>query len=317
MSIESLNNAQTEDPESAESDLPELSEEVEARIHVRPFDFDFPVDLNPDWVPGNPYRAHIYNGVSLTMPYLEPFLCKTMREAIALVDDPQLQEDMRGFIGQEAQHYRCHRRLNALLTTNGYPGFAVIEEKIARSYERLSQRSLRRRLAYSAGFESMTNGFTALLVGKRQTMFANADPHIASFWIAHMVEETEHKTVAFDVYQYCFGDYLPRALGVLHGSFGVLGLGLRGMFHALRQDNRLWHWRDLVGLGRELGFTLREVGPFLLRAMKPSYDPREETEAAWVCEWTEGYRAAGPVEVMPLVDTSAAEMPQPFQPRVA
>lgn len=290
---------------------------VRPSIHVRPFAFDFPEDLNPNWIPNNPYRAHFYNGVSLTMPYLEPFLCKTMREAMEQVSDPQLLEDMRGFIGQEAQHYRCHRRVNALLTQNGQPGFAPIEEQIARSYERLSDRSLRRRLAYSAGFESMTNGFTALIVGKRQQMFTNADPHLTSFWIAHMVEETEHKTVAFDVYQYCYGDYLPRALGVLQGSFGVLGLGMRGMLRALRQDDRLWHWRDLVGLLRELGFTLREVLPFLLRAMKPSYDPRQETEADWVAEWTEGYRSASPVAVMPLVDTHHPDMPSPFLSDVA
>jgi len=54
-------------------------------IPVRNFDFAFPEDLNPSWIPHNPYRAHFYNGISLTMPYLEPFLCKTMREAQALV----------------------------------------------------------------------------------------------------------------------------------------------------------------------------------------------------------------------------------------
>ena len=43
-------------------------------ILVREFDFEFPATLDPVWVPGNPYRSHFFNGVSLTMPYLEPFL---------------------------------------------------------------------------------------------------------------------------------------------------------------------------------------------------------------------------------------------------
>ena len=204
-------------------------------IVVRAFDFDFPETLDPVWVPGNPYRSHFFNGVSLTMPYLEPYLVSTMREAMAQVEDKALLADMKAFNGQEAQHYRCHRALNAVLTRSGLPGFAGVEARIKRSYERLRTRSLRRRMAYSAGFESMTNGFTSWTIGKRCALFRNANPHITSFWLTHMVEEAEHKTVAFDAYQACFGDYWPRAFGVLQGSFGVLGLGLVGMFSALKQ----------------------------------------------------------------------------------
>ena len=56
------------------------AKEVEA-ITIRPFSFDFPDGLDPKWVPSNIVRSHFFNGVSLTMPYLEPFLVKTMREA--------------------------------------------------------------------------------------------------------------------------------------------------------------------------------------------------------------------------------------------
>ncbi|MFT7653234.1 MAG: putative metal-dependent hydrolase, partial [Candidatus Azotimanducaceae bacterium] len=200
-------------------------------IPIRNFDFEFPQDLDPVWVPQNPYRSHFFNGVSLTMPHLEPFLCKTMREAQRLVgegqqvEDEQLLEDMKGFIGQEAQHYRCHRRLNERLTANGHPQFAAIEKRISDSYERLSQQSLSKRLAYSAGFECMTNGFTNWILADRKALFENAQNEVTSFWIAHMAEECEHKTVAFDVYERLSGAYWARAAGVLHGSFHVLGLG--------------------------------------------------------------------------------------------
>ena len=43
-------------------------------IIIRPFAFEFPDDLDPVWVPDNPYRSHLFNGLSLTMPYLEPYL---------------------------------------------------------------------------------------------------------------------------------------------------------------------------------------------------------------------------------------------------
>ncbi len=55
--------------------MPETAEQHDLNIiPVRHFDFEFPESLDPMWVPDNPYRAHFLNGVSLTMPYLEPFL---------------------------------------------------------------------------------------------------------------------------------------------------------------------------------------------------------------------------------------------------
>ena len=286
--------------------------ESSQRIVVRTFDFEFPATLDPVWVPGNPYRSHFFNGVSLTMPYLEPFLVSTMREAMALVDDDDLLADMRSFNGQEAQHYRCHRRLNAVLTNSGLPGFARVEARIKRSYEKLRTRSLRRRMAYSAGFESMTNGFTNWMIGKRCALFANANPYITSFWLTHMVEEVEHKTVAFDAYQACFGNYWPRAFGVLHGSFGVLGLGLVGMFSALKQQDRLFRPSSLFGIVRELVIMSYEVGPYLLRALLPNFNPRQESEPEWVAEWIRAHAMADPAQSLPLIDTSQPAMDVPF-----
>jgi len=282
-----------------------------AVIPVRNFDFAFPEDLDPSWIPQNPFRAHFYNGVSLTMPHLEPFLCKTMREALEHVEDQQLLEDMKGFIGQEAQHYKCHRRLNNRLTDNGHPQFAAIEERIADAYKRLSTRSLRTRLAYSAGFECMTNGFTNWILGDRKALFENAQADVTSFWIAHMAEECEHKTVAFDVYQRLYGNYWPRALGVFHGSFHVLGLGVIGMASALRRDFPQDRLKRAGGTLRQLGAVLKQAGPYLLRALHPNYDPRQEKEPDYLHDWT-SYNAKnnnkGP---MPVIDTASKDMGLP------
>ena len=112
-------------------------------ITVRPFAFDFPDDLRPVWSPGKPVRSHMFNGFSLTMPYLEPYLIRTMREVSSQITDPGLLQDIRGFNGQEARHYECHRRLNELLKRNGYPELAEVDKRLAASYARLGKRSLR------------------------------------------------------------------------------------------------------------------------------------------------------------------------------
>jgi uncharacterized protein len=281
-------------------------------ITVRPFSFEFPEDLDPHWVPDHIVRSHFFNGFSLTMPYLEPFLVKTMREASELVADPRLKEDIRGFNGQEASHYKCHRRLNTVLKANGYPEFADIEDRLDNSYKALIKKSMTKRLAYSAGFECMTNGFTTWLINKRQQLFTGANPHVTSFWLMHMVEETEHKTVAFDVYMAYSGKYLPRAIGVLHGSLHVIYYGVVGMFTGLKKDGVLNKPRYILEVARELLSLMWNVGPFLLRALLPWHNPRGEADPNWMLDWTAGHARLPEGAALPLIDTNHPDMPVPF-----
>ena len=283
-----------------------------SEIVVRPFSFDFPDDLDPLWVSGNPARSHLYNGISLTMPYLEPHLIRTNREAAKLIDEPRLLDDMQGFNGQEARHYKCHRQLNELLKKNGYPEFAAIERRLEASYAKLSRRTLRTRLAYSAGFETMTKGFTDWMINKRGYLWAGACPHVTSFWLMHMVEEAEHKTVVFDAYMAYSGKYLPRAFGVLHASCHVLGFAFLGMFTALRKDGELRRLRGLAGIVREILLMAWNVAPCLLRGLLPWHDPRHFKDPVWMKEWIDGYKTLPTGELIPLLNTDDPDMPIPF-----
>ena len=282
------------------------------QIIVRQFAFEFPDDLDPHWVPDHIVRSHLFNGLSLTMPYLEPFLVKTMREAATKISEPELLDDMRQFNGQEASHYKCHRRLNELLKRNGYPELADVEVRMEKSYARLEKKSLRTKLAYSAGFECMTNGFTNWLINKRIRLFARASPHVTSFWLMHMVEETEHKTVAYDTYMAYSGQYFPRVIGVFHGSFHVLGYGLVGMFAALKKDGILNQRRCIAEIIRELASMMANVGPYLFRALLPWHSPRGEDDPKWMQDWIAGHASLTPEALLPLVDTGDPDMPIPF-----
>ena len=281
-------------------------------IVIRKFAFDFPDDLDPVWIPDEPVRSHLFNGLSLTMPYLEPYLIKSSQAAMASIEHEEILEDMRGFNGQEARHYQCHRRLNELLKTNGYPELARVEQGLAKSFARLSRRSMRTQLAYNAGFECMTNGFTHWLITCRSRLFGNAQAHVTSFWLMHMVEETEHKTVAFDAYMACSGKYLPRALGVFHGTLHLWGWGVVGMFTALKKDKLLRRPSTFVSIFRELCAVVYNVGPFALRALSPAYNPRQERDPEWYESWVSGHARLGADDALPLVDTTNPDMPVPF-----
>jgi predicted metal-dependent hydrolase len=281
-------------------------------IVVRRIPFEFPDDIAPHWIPGEPELSHMINGASLTMPYLEPFLIRTTREALPLLADPKVRANAVAFMAQEGQHFRAHRRFNDLLKRKGYPELAVIEAAMEASYEQLEKLPLARRLAYAAGFESMTIGLTDWVVGDRRRLFAGADARVASFVLWHMVEETEHKTVAFDVYRATQSSYLLRAIGVLHASIDVIRFSMRGYKQMLRTDGLWVSSRSRLRLAYQLGRFLWHVMPSLLRALLPGHDPRRETDNAWTLEWIRRHSEYGGRGNVPLIDTNNPEMPVPF-----
>lgn len=282
-----------------------------AEIVPRDFAFEFPDDLEPVWIPHNRVRAHMFNGFSVTMPYLEPFLIRAIMKAKEHVSDPELLEDMTAFNRQEANHFKCHRRYNELLKSKGYPRLAELEDRMTESYARLEKRSLRTQLAYAAGFEAMTNGFTHWLITKRKNLFFGSDSRVASFWLMHMIEETEHKTVAFDAYMAYSGAYLPRVLGVFHGSGHLVGLGVLCMLQMLKTDGltrRPMTWLRVV---KEVFLFAFNVAPFMLRATLPGFNPRKENDPEWAHEWIERYKRLPQGALIPLIDTSNPGMPVP------
>ncbi|MDN5939919.1 MAG: metal-dependent hydrolase [Salinisphaera sp.] len=281
----------------------------------RKIPFEFPDDMEPLWIPGDPEFAAMVNGASLVMPYLEPFLVRTMREAVEQVQDPALRETGRAFNAQEQHHFQAHRRFNELLKNKRYAELADIEDAMKAAYARLNKRSLRRRMAYTAGFETMTLGVTKFLVEKRVRLFAGADTRVASFILWHMVEETEHKRVAYDVYQAVCGHglagYTARAFGVFHGALDVIRFSMRGYKVILKKEGLWYQPRSRLRLARRLGSFIRHVGPFLLRGALPGHDPRREKDPQWVQDWIAGHRQAEP-DVLPLIDTNNPKMPVPF-----
>ena len=281
-------------------------------IEVRKIPFEFPDDLDPVWNPGHREWSHMINGASLTMPYLEPFLIATLREAAGEIDDSEVLEEIAGFCSQEGNHFRTHRRYNELLKANGYPMLAEVEAKMKAGYQRIrDRRSLTFRVAYSAGFESMTLGVTSWLVDDRRKLFSGSDTHVASFALWHMVEEVEHKRVAFDAYKAIEGPYWQRALGVFTGSAHVFWWARKGCIAMLKHDGRWRDPRSRIRLWKRTGAFFAAVVPGAIRSALPGHDPRKDKDPAWVQEWIEGYAAAD-ADTVPYLDTDHPDIPVPF-----
>lgn len=282
-------------------------------IVVRSIPFTFDEAIKPKWHPTRHEWSHMVNGASLVMPYLEPFLIKTVREALKNASNQALKQDVQGFIGQEGQHYQNHRRYNEILKTNHYPELAEVEQLMEEEYKRLQQKSLRWRVAYTAGFETMTMGITEWLIKDRCSLFAGADASVTSLILWHMVEETEHKNVAFDLYQDLYGEYLPRLWGLLYATYHVAKFSRLAYVRMLKRDGVWKQWRSRLSLYAMIVRFFVNIAPAMLQSCFPSYHPSKVKDPDWVSRWSAAY-AGLPKNSIPLLDTSDPDIPARFSP---
>jgi len=225
-----------------------------------PIDFDVPDEQLAGMLP--------LLALSMTMPYLEPYLIRTMKVALAEVRDPQLAEDARRFSQQEGHHYRNHARFNEQIRRSFDAGPAEalqgIEADLDADYRRYTrEKSLRFNLAYAEGFEAMTCA-GALASAEDGALEAGMLPG-GEIWAWHMAEEIEHRTVAFDVYRHLVGSYTYRVLA-----------GGRSQWHYVSYIRRFA--RCMAGaLGRKLAVPRSPMHRAALRryvhTWSPRYDP--------------------------------------------
>lgn len=255
---------------------------------VRRPGFDYPAAMSGHWNRKRPEFSQIVNAASLAMPYLEPYLIKTMQAARAHIRDEELRKALDDYVAQEAMHFRQHRRFNDELIARGYRGISKIEVRFAAEYKRLAEtRSPAFNIAYAEGFESMALAIGQMLIEDREYLFGDSESGVASLVLWHFVEEIEHKNVAYDVFEHVVGGYFRRIHGFLFATAHIFALTRSGYQALLREDGL---WRDLrsrLALARLLLRIFRKLRPKLLRILLPGYNPRQVVDPAWALAWAQ------------------------------
>ena len=235
--------------------------------------------------------------MSFLFPEGEKFFIESVRHFRDRISDPQLQEDVQGFIGQEAMHGREHRAYNALLGKAGYDADRL--ERRALTQLNFTRRLLppKARLAVTIALEH----FTAIMADamlRDDRVFAGADPRMAALWRWHAIEETEHKAVAFDVYRTVapgFGGWLRRCLIMLSTTVLFWTHTLMNYFHLTRRDG-IGFWKA-AWLYFKYGFIdpgpLRRIQLPWLRYFLPRFHPWDHDNRGHVERWKAAYAASG------------------------
>lgn len=235
-----------------------------------------------NWHAQGPFVTHFINAMSLFFPDGERYFIHTVRHYRDQITDPELQKAVVAFIGQEAMHGREHEDHNRLLDQAGLPA-ERLQAHAARFLDLLKARlPASAQLSVTIAQEHFT-AIVSELVLTDPRMIAGADRHLSALWRWHALEETEHKAVAFDVYETVMGRglkaYALRTGSMVLTTAGFLGLVLYYQQQLLKADTRTRRWR---GLGDFANFMFRSpallprlVSPWLTY-FRPGFHPWDQ-----------------------------------------
>jgi predicted metal-dependent hydrolase len=256
-------------------------------IQRRNVDFALSANVVPrDWCHDDAFQTSLLNALSLLFPEGERFFVDSVKHYRERVFG--MEQDITGFIGQEAMHGKEHRALNELLVEHGYASAPKIDAALRRFLglvrEALPPKS---QLAVTCGLEH----FTAMLAEQLLTddeMRGDIHASVRGLWTWHALEEAEHKAVAFDVYRAAGGGYVRRVAIMLLTT--VVFFAVTAIAHARLMSDRkiLWKpWTWLRGATRFWvwpGYFTR-LAPAYFAYFRPSFHPDDRDTEAVLASW--------------------------------
>ena len=250
----------------------------------RDLKFQLPADRIADWHGLGPYVSHFMNTLSVFFPEGERFFIHAVRHYRGEIDDEQLKQAVTGFIGQEAMHGREHEEYNGAVAAAGYP-VKEMEARVTALLEEVKANAPKSaQLAATIALEH----FTAMLADKLlddDAVLDGAEPHYARLWRWHALEETEHKAVAYDVWDQVMGRgpraYVTRVMALVTATIVFWRLVAEFHWKMVQADPTLPRgWRARVkGYGNLAWYlfgqpgTLRRVVPEWLDYFRPGFHP--------------------------------------------
>lgn len=152
------------------------------------------------WIPLGPGLETYLDHLSCTFPSAERFFVRSVHHYRHQITDKKLLDDVNRFIAQEAMHGISHDKLNHAFEKRNH--FPKLTEKLYQPLLAFLRRFTSRRvqLAFTVCTEHFNATYLDLFAANDQWLKKHVKmPHLA-LWAWHTIEETEHKSVAFDVY---------------------------------------------------------------------------------------------------------------------
>jgi predicted metal-dependent hydrolase len=264
------------------------------RVALRPRDVRFDWSQLPmHWVPGDPFTTHLLNVLHLLLPEGERWFVQVFTQALPLIKDERLAEDVRGFIGQEAIHAESHEGVLEHFAAHGldperYVGQVrwLFRKALGdrdftgrRNADRRREEWLIERAAGVAAIEHFTAFLGDLILNMPKLDTAAVDPVMLDLLRWHGAEEVEHRAVAFDLYQHLDGRYWRRVRQMLVVAPGMAAMWFQGVRFLMANDptgRRRPRLRDAIRARRRYGLPgLWRLFWLVVPYLRPGYHPSQ------------------------------------------
>ena len=244
-------------------------------IQPRKMDFSFDPAMPRYWFDDDQFKTILLTALSCTFPEGERFFVRSVRHYQKQIQDPLLREQVKGFIGQEAHHGNEHDAFNHFMESKGVPT-GKVDEFVNRGMRFMAKHlSPQRQLAKTCALEHFTAMLAELML-EHPDFFKGMDERMLPLWLWHAVEESEHKAVAFDVYQDQVDNYWVRTSEMAFTTVEFISFTIFHYYQLRKDMDDPTDWRSVRGginwlLGKP-GW-LRKLGKSYLAYYKRDFHP--------------------------------------------
>ncbi len=232
-----------------------------------------------------------FEALSIFLTYGEDLVIETARYHRDLLDDPEFKQRVTVLIGQEALHSKVHEEWNEILKEHRFP--VTFYRFLARNVFDYGFKQFPQplKLSLMAGIEHFTAVLAEFMMKHEDNFFHSEDEKQRGLWMWHMLEESEHKDIAFDVFQSLSGNYVLRISGFAMAFVTILFLVPLGGFFIpiLRKPKNLFrwaYWKDAkhsveLLFGRKDGVYGSTMG-HIFDYLRPSFHPNDHDTRAYL-----------------------------------
>ncbi|PVY70017.1 hypothetical protein C8D92_11047 [Tamilnaduibacter salinus] len=237
-----------------------------------------------------------FEALSIFLTYGEDLVIETARYHRDLIKDPYLKQRVTALIGQEALHSKVHEEWNEVLKAHRFP--VTFYRFLARNvfdhgFRRFPQPM---KLSLMAGIEHFTAVLAEFMMKHEAHFFHSEDEKQRALWMWHMLEESEHKDIAYDVFEQLSGNYPLRISGFAMALVTIwflvpLGGVLIPFIRKPRNLISLSFWKDAkrsldLIVGRKdgvYGSTISHVFDYL----RPDFHPNDHDTSEYLAYYKE------------------------------
>ena len=218
-------------------------------ITVRKVNYNYyqPIKNNRYWANNDPVLTHFFNAFQATFPEGEKLFIQAALDGRTMLRrkgtlDPQFASDIKKFMRQEALHSQQHKKWTTALIEYGYPGIRDFNAML-RQFRVFARKYLPTsfRLAITAAAEHYTASLAYLFTHIRPDILMHMPVEFRGLLLYHAMEEIEHKSVCFDLYQNVSGSYLLRIFGFFFITVDFIANVYLRMRYMLKRDGLLNH----------------------------------------------------------------------------